>query len=102
MVAPGSAPGSAAALGGQYVTGRLFPVPDVARPARGCTDLVPFGLNCPHGHGPLVPYQECQPALFVHGGYGAARQTTWHQCPLWECRFSVTTEIIEINPRSLR
>lgn len=78
----------------------LFEVAPLAPKARTCTDLVPFGLNCPHGHGPLIAYSECQPALFVHGGYGAARQTTWHQCSQPKCRFSVTTEIIEVNPRA--
>jgi hypothetical protein len=77
----------------------LFAIPPkVSRRGRSKA-LVPYGLVCPHGHGPLVRFSETQPALFVHGGYGAAQQTIWHACLASRCGYSVTSEVSEINPR---
>lgn len=40
-----------------------------------------------------------QPALFVHGGYGATERTTLAICSAPGCWWWRTTDITEVNPR---
>jgi hypothetical protein len=38
-----------------------------------------------------------QPALFIHGGYGATRRVTINLC--LDCRWAHVVNVIEVNPR---
>lgn len=62
--------------------------------------LVPIDpLRCPACGSSVV---ECdvvhEPALFLHGGYGATRSTTTRRCH--PCGWSLVVDVTETNPRS--
>lgn len=69
---------------------------------RGTTALVPAPARCPHPTcaQPLLRLPAAiQPALFIHGGYGAAELTTRDLCTTCGYLRTATTETI--NPRHL-
>lgn len=55
-------------------------------------------VGCPDCGGPLVERTVGQMALFVHGGYGADRTSTWAICANRECRWSIERVRIETKP----
>ena len=54
--------------------------------------------GCPECGTPLIAASIAQPALFIHGGYGATRKITWAVCPNGECRWTLEHTIEEIKP----
>lgn len=62
--------------------------------------LVPLkDQGCPDCGGAVVKQVIWEPAPFVHGGYGATRQTTVEVC--FGCGWSFVGSISEVNPRLL-
>lgn len=60
--------------------------------------LVPLDPDvCPNDGTTLVPDGMDEPALFLHGGYGATRRTVVLTCPT--CSWGITREVSEISPR---
>lgn len=59
--------------------------------------LVPLvaGL-CPSCGEVLEQFVSEQPALFVHGGYGATERTRMQRCP--GCGWEVRSEVSEVRP----
>lgn len=55
--------------------------------------------GCPTCAGPVVTQVVTEPALFIHGGYGASRRTTVEIC--FDCRTARLLEVTEVNPRSV-
>jgi len=85
-------------------TGRLFTVdaPERARVEWGRWFPVPRGATCPDVHccTPLTRMPSAvQPALFYHGGYGAAVQSIYEVC--LSCGWTRTVETNAVNPRTL-
>lgn len=64
----------------------------------GTTALALCAPGCPACGAPLIQSTVDQPALFVHGGYGATRRTTWAICVSADCRWSHERVIEEIRP----
>lgn len=79
---------------------RLLEVEADERP-RWTGNVLPvrFEPGCPLGCGPLLRIVSAQLVLFIHGGYGAPRQTTHEVCP--ECFWSIERQVIEVNPRKV-
>lgn len=78
----------------------LFDTPTRARTRRGTVAIVPRPAACPTCHHPLVRLPTAtQPALFIHGGYGAAQRTTRDLCTA--CGWTRTAAIDTVNPRHL-
>lgn len=63
----------------------------------GSTALVVI-RDCPDCGGRLATQTVAQPALFIHGGYGATRTTTWRVCINGRCRWSHERVIEETRP----
>lgn len=85
-------------------TGQLFTIDGPTRTARewGRWLPVPRPPDCPDVKcaAPLVTMPSAiQPALFLHGGYGAAEQSVRKVCP--RCGWTMTVETNSINPRKL-
>jgi hypothetical protein len=40
-----------------------------------------------------------QPALFIHGGYGATERTTIRLCTIHDCGWTMVVHVQEVNPR---
>lgn len=60
--------------------------------------LVPLSHSgCPDCDGIVVTQVIMEPALFIHGGYGATRKTTVSIC--FGCGYSHVGEISEVSPR---
>lgn len=60
--------------------------------------LARLGVGCPDCGGPLTAVSVEEDALFVHGGYGATRRTTWDVCSGPQCRWSYERAVDEIRP----
>jgi hypothetical protein len=76
------------------------PYTDQARLARrrhrhGALAVIPPG-TCPACGQPTDTLVIGQPALFLHGGYGATRTTTTRHC---RCGWTLVTDVTETNPR---
>lgn len=54
--------------------------------------------GCPACGGPLTEAVVETPALFIHGGYGATRRSTWAICPDTDCRWSIERVVEETRP----
>lgn len=71
----------------------------------GSRALVPLDANtCPSCAGPVQTVTVGEAALFRHAGYGAVRQTTSRLCLSSlrresRCRWGLTVETTEVNPR---
>ena len=89
------------------MTGALF---DVAPKARwtGSRALVPLAADaCPSCAGLVATVTVDEVPLFRHGGYGAVRRTTSRLCVaalarVSACRWGMTTDVTEVNPRAPR
>lgn len=66
-----------------------------ATPGTGLAVLDPD--VCPNDGTPLRADGMDEPALFLHGGYGATRRTVVLTCPT--CAWGITREVGEISPR---
>lgn len=85
------------------MTGRLFDAPAAAR-ARWSGNVLPVLSPpvCPRATcgAPLVTCRPAvQPALFFHGGYGAAQRVVNELCGA--CGWSRTATVESVNPRLL-
>lgn len=76
---------------------RLFEVEAKER-WRGSRALVPVPRDvCPRCHvGSPQEQTITELALFIHGGYGAARRSVWLHCA---CGWELRTAVSEVNPR---
>jgi len=82
---------------------------DLAPRARwtGSRALVPLPANtCPSCAGLVTTVTVDEPPLFAHGGYGAVRRTTSRLCvaalAAAGCRWGLTVDVTEVNPRAGR
>lgn len=69
-----------------------------ARGSRTGRALVPVGPECPDCGGDLATVRVEQPAMFVHGGHGADKRSTWAVCLNGECRWSLCRAVEETRP----
>lgn len=74
---------------------------DKPKRRRGCTDLVPFKPGtCPSCGADLYTGGSVQPALFIHGGFGEAREQVERSCA---CGWNGVgaKDFRSVNPRKL-
>lgn len=70
----------------------------IPRSRSTCTDLVPLGRDaCPSCLGALDQHVWDEPALFLHGGYGATKRTTVRRCR--GCAWTALPDESTMNPR---
>lgn len=81
---------------------RLFdPGPTGRVPIRSGRALVPLShARCPDCGSRLVAFTSWQPALFIHGDYGATVMTEREQC--LACGWALRPTVQEVNPRPFR
>lgn len=76
----------------------LFEFLERAEKWTGGKELMVREPGCPECGTPLIAASIHQPALFIHGGYGATKKITWALCPNKECRWSLEHVIEEVRP----
>jgi hypothetical protein len=70
----------------------------IPRSRSTCTDLVPLGRDeCPSCCSALDHHIWNEPALFIHGGYGATTTHRVRRCR--NCRWSLPADQATVNPR---
>lgn len=82
---------------GARVKPSLFDAGPAVVKRKGSTELVLI-VDCPECATPLITQTVGQAALFIHGGHGATRQTTWRVCPNGKCRWSMESVVVEVRP----
>jgi hypothetical protein len=63
-------------------------------------EIVPLPRDaCLRCGGEITTFGVGQPALFIHGGYGATERTTIRLCTTHDCSWSMVVHVQEVNPR---
>lgn len=76
----------------------LFQTAPEARRRRRSRVLALRDPGCPECGHSLAEHTVDQPALLVHGGYGATRRTTWSICANRDCRYAHQRAVDEVRP----
>lgn len=82
------------------VSDRLFDVADKERRRLAGNLPVPVDTSeaCPECGAPLIDTSMTEQALFIHGGYGANRESVSVACAEF-CGWGLTRSVTETNPR---